>query len=146
MQKIFIILALSFLISVTVRAQKPEVFNNSGTAISGYDAVAYFSDGKHMEGKTEFSHHWKSANWHFASAKNLEAFKKDPEKYAPQYGGYCAYGMAQGYKAPTDPAAWSIVNGKLYLNYNKDVQKLWNENQAKSIERSDKNWPGIKNK
>lgn len=146
MQKLFILLVLFSIVSLSIRAQESEVFNVSEKAVNGYDVVAYFIQGKPMEGNTEFFYDWKGTTWHFVSAKNLQTFKENPEKYAPQYGGYCAYGMAKGYKAPTEPGAWAIVNGKLYLNYNKNVQKLWNENQSKFIEKSDKNWPEIKNK
>lgn len=83
--------------------------------------------------------------WYFASADHLLKFKADPEKYAPQFGGYCAYGMSRGYKAKTDPEAWTIVDGKLYLNYNLDVRKLWNEKQAEFIEKANTNWPTSKN-
>jgi hypothetical protein len=73
-------------------------------------------------------------------------FSKSPEKYAPQYGGYCAYGMSEGHKAPTDPNAWTIVNGKLYLNYSLDVKQKWNKNQMERIDQADKNWPQLKDK
>ncbi len=146
MQKIFTLLTLLFVASASLSAQKSEVFNGSGKAIKGYDAVAYFTESKPRQGNTQFVYSWKGSDWHFVSARNLQIFKENPEKYAPQYGGYCAYGMAKGYKAPTEADAWTIVNGKLYLNYNKDVQKLWNVKQAEFVKTADKNWPGIKNK
>jgi hypothetical protein len=76
----------------------------------------------------------------------LEAFKANPEKYAPQYGGFCAYGTSEGHKAPTQPDAWTIVNDKLYFNYNKDVKVLWNKNQSERIKKADENWIEIKGK
>jgi hypothetical protein len=76
----------------------------------------------------------------------MEDFKANPEKFAPQYGGYCAYGMSKGYKAPTDPQAWTIAGDKLYLNYNKDVQQTWSKSQQEFIEKADKNWPEIAKK
>ena len=91
-------------------------------AISGTDPVAYFTEGKAVEGRSEFSHEWDGANWHFKSAENRDAFAKSPETYAPQFGGYCAWAVSQGYTATIDPAAWSIVDEKLYLNYSKDVR------------------------
>ena len=78
--------------------------------------------------------------------RNLNSFSKNPDKYVPQYGGYCAYGMSEGHKAPTDPDAWTIVDGKLYLNYNKDVRTKWREDEKGRIDKADKNWPELKDK
>jgi YHS domain-containing protein len=122
------------------------VFTVAGKAIRGYDAVAYFAEGKSVKGNSKFVYSWAGSDWHFVSEAHLKAFQQDPEKYAPQYGGYCAYGMANGYKAPTDNDAWMIVDGKLYLNYNKDVQKMWKEKQNEYILAADKSWPQTKNK
>jgi YHS domain-containing protein len=94
----------------------------TGTAIEGVDPVAYFTQGKPVEGKSEFAHDWMDATWYFASAENRDLFAADPEKYAPEYGGYCAWAVANGYTAKIDPEAWTIVDDKLYLNYSKDVQ------------------------
>jgi YHS domain-containing protein len=127
-------------------AQKAAVFTHERGAISGYDPVAYFTAGKPVEGKKAFTYSWNGADWYFSTAANKEAFEASPEKYAPQYGGYCAYGMSKGYKAPTDPEAWTIRDNKLYLNYNKKVQQTWNENQQEFIEKADKNWPEVVNK
>jgi hypothetical protein len=77
---------------------------------------------------------------------NLDAFKLTPEKYAPQFGGYCAYGVSDDHKSPTDPDAWTIVDGKLYLNYNADVKTLWTKDQAGLIQKANELWPTIKNK
>ncbi len=125
-------------------AQSTEVFSNKKGAVNGYDVVAYFTESKPVVGDTKYSTKWKEATWYFASKQNLEAFKANPEKYAPQYGGYCAYGTSQGHKAPTDPEAWTIVDGKLYLNYNKEVKKKWNKNQKELIEQANSEWPKIK--
>ncbi|HEY0680072.1 MAG TPA: YHS domain-containing (seleno)protein [Chitinophagaceae bacterium] len=127
-------------------AQKSEIFVKNGAAIRGYDPVAYFTAGKPVKGDSKFTFSWKGANWQFSSSRNLELFKANPEKYAPQYGGYCAYGMANGYKAPTEPDAWSVVNGKLFLNYDEDVQKTWNKDRPGYIKKADANWPVQKNK
>jgi YHS domain-containing protein len=142
--KVFIFLFLFF--AVACFAQKGEVFATEKGAVDGYDPVAYFTEGKPIVGQTTFVHKWKEATWHFNSQKNLDLFKAAPEKYAPQFGGYCAFGMARGYKAKTDPAAWSIVGGKLYLNYNSDVQKDWLKNQKAFIEKADANWPLVQSK
>ena len=116
----------------------------SSQAVSGYDAVAYFTEGKPVKGKSEFKTEYKGAEWHFASQANLDAFKANPDKYAPQYGGYCAYAVgAKNALVSADPEAWSIVDGKLYLNYDKDIQQTWNKDQADYIRKADANWPGL---
>jgi len=132
--------------AVSLFAQKAEVFNLSEQAIRGYDPVAYFTEGKPVKGDEKFTFRWKDANWYFTSKQNLDLFTKEPEKYAPQYGGYCAYGMSEGHKAPTDPNAWTIVDGKLYLNYSLKVKEGWVKNQKDRIDKADKNWPGLKDK
>ena len=121
-----------------------EVFSKSNLAIQGYDAVAYFKNSKPVLGKKEFSYQWKDATWNFASQENLEDFKTNPEKFAPQFGGYCAYGVADGHKAPTSPDAWTIVDEKLYLNYNKDVRALWKKDQQAFIKKANENWSDVK--
>lgn len=120
------------------------VFATDEGAIQGYDPVGYFTQSQPVKGSKEFSFTHAGQIWYFASAENLEVFKSNPEKYAPQFGGYCAYGMSRGYKAKTDPDAWTIVNGKLYLNYNTDVRNTWNEKQSEFIEKASVNWPTVK--
>ncbi len=124
-------------------ADKPAVFADKGVAINGYDPVAYFTEKKPVKGDPQFSFQWKGATWHLASAANRDAFKADPAKYAPQYGGYCAFGASEGYAVKTEPDAWSIVNGKLYLNYNTTVRSKWSEDIPGRIKRADQNWPAI---
>lgn len=118
----------------------------SDLALSGYDTVAYFTDGKPVKGDPKFSYKYEGATWRFASAAHLEAFKADPTKYAPQYGGYCAYAVAKNSTASSDPQAWRIVDGKLFLNYDKDIQKKWEAKQAEFISSANKNWPSIVSK
>ena len=139
-------MSLFLFISIAALAQKSEVFNSPDGAIHGYDPVAYFKESKPVKGDKKYSLSWNSANWYFASQQNLDAFKANPGMYAPQYGGYCAYGLANGHKATTEPDAWLISDGKLYLNYNKDIQVKWKEKQAEYIQTADKIWPGIKDK
>jgi YHS domain-containing protein len=146
MKKLLMIAGMGLLMSVHTFAQKAAVFNTNGTAIHGYDAVAFFKAGKAEKGNTQFSYKWQDVNWQFASKENLEAFKVAPEKYAPQYGGYCAFGTADGYKAPTEIDTWTIAGDKLYFNYNKNVKVLWAKDQKNFIEKADKNWPEIKDK
>jgi YHS domain-containing protein len=130
--------------TLSTHAQSSEVFTTHDGAIQGYDAVAYFTDSKAVKGSKEFTFIYSGETWSFASLGNLNKFKAEPEKYAPQFGGYCAYGMSRGYKAKTDPEAWTIVNDKLYLNYNLDVRKTWNEKQTELIEKANSNWPTVK--
>ena len=115
-----------------------------GTAIKGYDPVAYFTQSQAVKGSKEFTVDWMEATWRFASAAHSDAFAADPERYAPQYGGYCAFAVAQGATANIDPQAWRIVDGKLYLNLSKDVQALWLTDVPGKIEKADANWPQIK--
>ena len=121
-----------------------EVFSKSNQAIQGYDPVAYFKDAKPVKGKNEFSYAWKGGTWYFSNQENLNDFKANPEKFAPQFGGYCAYGVADGHKASTSPDAWTVVNGKLYLNYDKDVRELWKKDQQAFIKTAEEKWPLVK--
>lgn len=123
--------------------QKPEVFTTEAGAIQGYDPVAFFKESKPVLGTKELVYTWNGAEWHFSTQENLDLFKADPSKYAPQYGGYCAYGTASGHKAPTQPETWTIVDNKLYFNFNTNVQKLWNKNQKGLIDQADKKWPTV---
>lgn len=127
-------------------AQKSEIFTTPHGAVHGYDAVAYFNQNMAVKGLEANKYSWHNADWYFATKENLETFMKDPEKYAPQYGGYCAYGLSEGYKAPTDPQAFTIVDGKLYLNYNLKTRETWSKNREARIEKADKNWPMVKDK
>ena len=115
----------------------------SNLAASGYDPVAYFRAGQPVEGKSAFEHRWNGAVWRFANAENLAAFRTDPTAFAPQYGGYCAWAVSQGYTASTDPEAWRVVDGKLYLNYSKSVQATWEKDVPGNIARADGNWPAV---
>jgi YHS domain-containing protein len=117
--------------------------SSEGVAIEGYDPVAYFTDSKPVKGSPQYTYQWHGAVWHFASAQHRDAFAKFPDSYAPQYGGYCAYGVSQGHTAPVDPAAWKIINGKLYLNYNREVQELFLKDPSSGIEKADQNWPKL---
>ena len=114
-----------------------------GVAIDGYDPVAYFEQGEPVEGSRSHTHEWQGATWRFASAENRDLFVADPEKYAPQYGGYCAWAVSQGKTAGIDPDAWKIVDGKLYLNYNSKIQKRWEGDVPGNIAAADRNWPTL---
>jgi YHS domain-containing protein len=145
MKKIKNVLSLGLLlVTFSSFSQTSEVFSNESGAIKGYDPVAFFTDSKALKGTKEFTHEWNGATWYFASKKNKDLFVANPEMYAPQYGGYCAYGAAGGHKAPTETDTWTIVDGKLYFNYNQKVKTLWNKDQADLIKKADEQWPKIK--
>lgn len=130
-------------IAVPAFAAKPSVYMEDGIAIDGTDAVAYFTKAAPIRGKKEIMHSWKGATWRFSSAENRDAFAADPQAYAPQYGGYCAWAVSQGYTASTTPEAWKIVDGKLYLNYSKRIQRRWERNIPANIAAGDRNWPAV---
>ena len=135
------VLGLSARLALAVEPVNKSFFG--GVAIHGYDPVAYFENGKPVEGKKEFSLDWQDATWRFASAANRDKFKADPARYAPQYGGYCAYAVSLGSTADIDPEAWTIVDGKLYLNKSKSIQKTWAQDVPGHIQSANENWPKI---
>jgi YHS domain-containing protein len=124
-------------------AQKPEIFADRAGAIRGYDPVAYFTEARPLKGSDRFIYAWKGATWRFSSAENRDRFAAAPEKYAPQYGGYCAYGVAQNYAVNIDPQAWSIVEGRLYLNYSRSVRETWSKDIPGHVRKADANWPAV---
>ncbi len=126
-------------------AGKPPVFATSDGAIRGYDPVAYFTEGKPTKGSDQYTFEWKGEKFKFASAENLALFEANPKKHAPQFGGYCAYAMSQGYTASTVAEAWTIVDDKLYLNYSLGVRNRWRRDIPGHIAAGDKNWPGVLN-
>lgn len=115
----------------------------SNLAIEGYDAVAYFTEQRAVEGSADYTVNWKDANWRYSSAANLAAFKADPERYAPQYGGYCAWAVSQNDTANIDPEQFTVHNGKLYLNYNQKISRRWQANKETYIIDADGYWPKL---
>ena len=126
-------------------AATPEIYASGGIAINGYDAVAYFTDAAPVQGDAAHSVEYKGATWHFANAENKAAFEADPAAYAPQYGGYCAYAVSKGATAKTEPDAWTVHDGKLYLNYDTSVRSIWLQDVPGNITKADGNWPGVLN-
>lgn len=118
----------------------------NGFAVRGYDTVAFFADNATIQGSPAFEYVWKGAKWAFANAENLEKFKRDPEAFAPQFGGYCSYAVSHGYTADGDPNTFKIVDGKLYLNYNEKAKAAWEAEQEKLIKEGEKNWTGFQTK
>lgn len=115
----------------------------SDQAIRGYDTVAYFTEGKPVKGSEKYSTEYNQADWLFSSQENLDLFLSDPEKYAPQYGGYCAYAVSQNTTASIQPELFTIVNDKLYLNYSESINQKWAADKQSFIEGADKNWPKL---
>ena len=130
---------------LSAAAKSPPIYTGllSSTAVGGYDPVAYLTDGKPVAGKSGITHSWKGATWRFASEKNRDLFKAKPEAYAPQYGGYCAWAVSQGYTAKGDPNHWKVVDGKLFLNYDANVQRNWEKDVPGHIANANKNWPKV---
>jgi YHS domain-containing protein len=135
-------------LAATAAAESPEIFTGrfSDLAVGGYDPVAYFDAGAPVKGSKDFAYDYKGVSWRFASAENLAKFQADPEAYAPQYGGYCAWAVSQGYTAPGNPQNWTVRGGKLYLNYNDKVQSDWLKDPDGFIAKADQNWPGVLSK
>ena len=141
-----ILFYLTLLVSVSVFAQTSSYYSSKDGAIKGYDPVAYFKDSKPVKGDKAFTTQWMGVSWFFATKENQQLFEADPEKYAPQYGGYCAYGVAKGGLYKIEPEAWKIVEGKLYLNYSLKVQRDWTEDIPGYIEKADDKWPELARK
>jgi YHS domain-containing protein len=116
----------------------------TGVALRGFDAVAYFAVENAVKGDPKYEYVWNGAKWIFSSEENMKKFQANPDAYAPQFGGYCSLAVSEGYTADGDPEAWKIVDGKLYLNYNKQVRQKWEANQAERIEKGSANWQKFK--
>jgi len=138
----FVVLALLLGGLARAAGNPPVAIDDAGLAIRGYDAVAYFTDGQARKGDPTIAYEWMDATWLFASAAHRDAFAADPEAYAPQFGGYCAYAVAQDHVAKADPEVWRIVDGKLYLNLGPGVQSQWEKDIPGFIARANGNWPG----
>ena len=129
----------------SAQAGKAQIYTGflSSAAVDGYDPVAYFTMGKPVKGEKKHAMKYKGAWWYFSSAENLQKFKTNPVAYAPQYGGYCAYGVSQSAAVKGDPLLWKIVDGKLYLNINKQVVGIWQKDIPGYISKANQNWPKV---
>ena len=150
-QTAFAVLAMLFGLTGATLANDLNVstgltIKGSPLAVHGYDVVAYRTVGQPTRGKATYSAEYKGATYRFASRKNLRAFRREPARYLPQYGGFCAYGVAVGGKLDGDPTLWRIVDGKLYLNLNPEIQRTWEGNIPRYIRRADRNWTRIAGK
>ncbi len=129
--------------AMPANAQAPVIHQNAdGIAIKGFDVMSYWRGGEPVEGDRAISHRFDGATWLFSSTENRDAFAAEPRKYAPQYGGYCAYAASKGSVAGTDPTAWTLHNNKLYLNYSKQVRTIWAGDMEENITNADVIWPG----
>ena len=118
----------------------------NGQALRGFDAVAYFTVDNAVKGDGKYEYVWNGAKWLFSSEENMKKFQANPDAYAPQFGGYCSFAVSEGYTADGDPQAWKIVDGKLYLNYNKEVKEKWEADQMERIRKGTANWQQFKTK
>ncbi len=135
-----IVISFALLFAASLSHADTPVFTTGEGAIRGYDPVAYFTESKAVKGSAEFTINWNGATWRFASAANRDAFADHPTRYAPQYGGHCAFAMSSGKLVQTDPEAWHIVDGKLYLNYSKRVQRRWLQDVPGYVAKADAQW------
>lgn len=140
---LFSVLFSCLLISCSEKAVPAVNTDSEGAALKGYDPVAYFTEDKPVKGRKELEHIWNGAKWRFSNERHKDLFIKTPEKYMPQYGGYCAFAVSMGATADIDPESWKIMNGKLYLNLNKKFHALWLEDIPGNIKKGDENWPRI---
>ena len=135
-----LLIGAQFIVPWLFTVDTGEVYSVDGIAIGGTDPVAYFTQGEPTPGSAEFSYEHNGATWHFASAAHRDLFAATPEQYTPVYGGYCAFGMSYNSKYPTVPEAWDIVDGKLYLNYDKDIQQDWQQDKPGLIQQANEHW------
>ena len=140
------VLSVGLFPALPARAETVYNVNWRGVAIKGYDPVAYFTQGRPVKGESAHELQWEGAMWRFSGKENLERVRAEPQRYAPRYGGYCAYGVAVGGLYDIEPEAWSIVDGVLYLNKNLRTREIWRKDIPGYIEKADRNWPGLKGK
>lgn len=144
MKKLFLLLTVIFW-AAAGSAQTKSLLNldKNGVAIQGYDPVAFFTQGHPVKGSPQFESQYKGAKYWFESADDKKLFDANPAKYEPQFGGFCAYGMSQGHTAPIKIEAWQIVNGRLLMQYDLDIQKKFNKDTQGNLQKADQNWPGV---
>lgn len=143
------LIAIFMLVAMTLSgaawAKKDPVYTSyfGNVGAGGYDVTAYFTEGRPVEGKGSFKTEYQGAEWYFASKSNRDLFIADPEHYAPQYGGYCAWAVSQNQTASGDPLLWTVHDDKLYLNYNKEINNRWAKDKVRLIALGDKYWPEV---
>ncbi|WP_323751445.1 YHS domain-containing (seleno)protein [Marinobacter sp.] len=139
------LITFTLLLATGAFASEPAVYTGllSNTGAGGYDTVSYFETGKATKGSSDYTTEYQGVTWRFANAQNLASFEANPEHFAPAYGGYCAWAVAQGNLAKGDPQHWTIRDDRLYLNYNQAIQNLWLADPEGFIQQADANWPEI---
>jgi len=142
MKRLFVALML---LSLSTIAAAKDLLNldGNGVAIQGYDPIAFFTDSRPVKGNPQFQSEYRGAKYYFVSAEHKAIFDKEPAKYEPQFGGYCAYGASKGSRAPIKIEAWQIVNGRLLMQYNLDIKGKFNQDQSGNLRKADQNWPGL---
>ena len=143
MKKLFVAVLLFGALPGLAVAKELTNLDRNGIAIQGYDPVAFFTDNRPVKGNSQFQSEYRGSKYYFASAEHKSAFDKEPAKYEPQFGGYCAYGASQGHPAPIKIEAWQIVNGRLLMQYDLDIKDKFNKDQQGNLRKADQNWPGI---
>lgn len=146
LKRVFRLLALLWLVLPAAASAQEFNLDAAGLALRGYDPVAYFTAGKPEAGQGAFTATHKGATYRFVNAANRDAFVAAPERYLPQYGGWCAFAASAGKKADGDPQVWRIENGKLYLNYNRSVGQRWSADIPGYVAKADAKWPEIRDK
>ena len=146
MKKLFAAFVVLAAFSTIAAAKDLLNLEPNGVAIQGYDPVAFFSDNRPVKGNPQYQSEYHGAKYYFASAEHKAAFDKEPTKYEPQFGGYCAYGASRGNKAPVKIEAWQIVNGRLLMQYDLDIKNNFNKDQQGNLRKADQNWPGLVDK
>jgi YHS domain-containing protein len=140
------LVALAIVAATAAVSAGPVNRDRRGLALDGYDPVAYFTEHRAVRGDAALARTHEGTTYYFASSANRDAFAADPARYLPQFGGFCAWAVSRGYTAPVDPQAWRVVDGRLYLNYSRSVQKMWEEDVAGNIRKGDANWPALRAK
>ena len=143
MKKFLLTLLVLVSLSSLVAARQLLNLDRGGVAIQGYDPVAFFTDSRPVKGNPAYQSDFNGAKYYFVSAEHKAAFDKEPAKYEPQFGGFCAYGASHGAKAPIKIEAWQIVNGRLLMQYDLDVKDTFNKDQQGNLKKADQNWPGL---
>jgi YHS domain-containing protein len=141
------LLLISLLVLLTTAQAESAIYTSflSNSAVSGYDPVSYFTEGKPEKGKSRFKLRYKSVDWYFTSRQHREMFQQNPARYMPQYGGYCAWAVAHNTTAKGDPLHWTIYQDKLYLNYDKKIQADWAKDKSRRVQEANSNWPKVIN-
>ncbi len=133
----------TLMIARAAHAAESAVYAEGGIAIDGTDPISYFDEGRPVAGSSDITHEWNGATWRFATVENRDRFASDPEAFAPQFGGYCAWAVSRGYTASTVPEAWTIHDGKLYLNFSKRIQRRWERDIPGNVAKGVANWPAV---